>query len=155
MMRRIIVCCLVLFAGSAAAQEGVSRKEADLRRLSELLNSQALNVPALSDMVMGRPRPPEITVEKWNEIKLEMNNEMLKSMNAPGGPIYEWLAFMGKRMSESEVQEVVAFFESPVGKKYLTVSAEATSATLSPQALMAYVFSMRKTYNDVAKKHGL
>lgn len=98
--------------------------EADIRRLLDITGSAALGKQALDQMIVGlKPMAPQLPESFWTELSSEIDANQLVELTVP---IY------AKHLTHEDVLGLIAFYESPVGKKMTAVqpaiNAEAMAA---------------------------
>lgn len=123
MKRIVFASCLVLACGlwpcASAQTPAASEKEQNLRRLLRLMNPEGLGVQAvgagrMSEMFASLPE--ETRARVLNFIRDEMNKELgPEQMIELSVPIY------AKHLSDGEVKSLVEFYETPAGRKFLSV----------------------------------
>ena len=108
---------------SAAATSEDQAKEHDIRRLLELTGSGKLGVQIAGQMLdQFRHSLPDVPAEFWDQVKLEMKPQELNNMIVP---IY------AKHFTDSDIQELIKFYESPVGKKLVASLPQVTQEAMA------------------------
>ena len=106
-----IALFLVSFATAAAQDSTVpdSAKHADVIRLLRASGSAELGVQMMDNLLPSFAEAfPQVPEQLWDEIRQEFSADELIGLMVP---IYE------KYYSHEEIRELLAFYESPIGKK--------------------------------------
>lgn len=107
-MKRILLLSLVFAITTSFAQ---TSKEKDIKRLLELTGSGDLGMQVLDKMISSFSEAyPNVPAAFWKEFQNEISPDALENMVIP---IY------AKYYNEKEIKELIAFYESPIGKKVL------------------------------------
>ena len=139
-MKRTVLACLFLlaFGRGAAAQETPAAPTAappqaatseerrrDIRRLLQTMGAGELGVQMLQQLLPDMRRLLNEVLKEFSETQKQtavriMEEEMMKTFTAERMveeiiPIYE------KHLSGDEIKAILAFFESPTGRKYISV----------------------------------
>src|SRR5690242_1333034 len=140
-MKHLLAICVLILAGSALAtsqtpaqnpttqampQTDAERavKRADIRKLIELTGAANISADALQKMIEPlKASYPQVPEEFWNTFVHEVHSDELIDLVIP---IYD------KYYTHDEIQELMRFYQSPVGQKTIKVlpklSAEAIDA---------------------------
>lgn len=140
-MKHALAICVLILAGSmvAAAQTPAQNptvqaspqtdaeraaKRADIRKLIELTGAANISADALQKMIEPlKASYPQVPEEFWNTFVHEVHSDELVDLVIP---IYD------KYYTHGEIQELMQFYQSPVGQKTIKVlpklSAEAIDA---------------------------
>jgi hypothetical protein len=118
-MRRALetTVLLAVLARPLAAQDkapsGTPPKEADVKRLMEV-TGQAASVRQVIDSIMGSIKPmyPSVPESLWTDLAAEMRTDEFANLVVP---IYM------KYLTDEDVQGLLAFYESPTGRKLIQV----------------------------------
>jgi hypothetical protein len=111
MIRNFIVAFFVLTAigSSAAAQDSVKIKR--IHQLMDVMGSGKLGVQVMSNVIDAfKKQNPNVDPQFWDELKKEINVNDLVNMVVP---IY------AKYFTDDDIQQMIAFYNSPIGKKYV------------------------------------
>ncbi|MDQ3819425.1 MAG: DUF2059 domain-containing protein [Acidobacteriota bacterium] len=124
----LILVCSVLFGASvsvlgqtaASAQSAEERaKESDIRRLLNDMGAGKLGAQVIDQMfgTIQRSMEKQVPKEVWDqlvaEFKVEFSPEKLIELNVP---IY------AKHYTHEEIKQLIAFYESPIGRKVTDVT---------------------------------
>jgi len=140
-MKHLLAICVLILAGSALvasqtpAQNPTTQampqtdaeravKRADIRKLIELTGAANISADALQKMIEPlKASYPQVPEEFWNTFVHEVHSDELIDLVIP---IYD------KYYTHDEIQELMRFYQSPVGQKTIKVlpklSAEAIDA---------------------------
>jgi uncharacterized protein len=106
-----IVLVLSLLTASVSAQEAKSSHNAKIRRLLELTGAASLGLQVIDSMIASfKESMPEIPDEFWAGFRAKIKPEGLIDLIVP---VYE------KHLAEADVDELIKFFSSPVGKRFV------------------------------------
>jgi len=115
---------LLLFLGAivsvhCVAQPNSPKRDA-IRQLVEVsISGQSLWSPIVDPIVSsGRRANPAADPKVWVELDAQIKQVVVKAASAPGGPIYRTIARYDERFTEAEIQELLKFFSSDVGRKF-------------------------------------
>jgi len=106
-------------AQSAAAD---AAKQADIQKLMNLTGAGNLGMQAMDQMIASMKGAMANVPEKfWVEFRKELNADELVNQIIP---IYD------KHLTHAEVKELIKFYETPVGKKMITVMPAITAESM-------------------------
>lgn len=123
-MRRLILAALalaLLCAGPALAQQApgqaegddAAAKRQDIRRLLELTGSAQLGQQIIGQMMETfKKTDPKVPESFWDEMAKEFDSKTMIDLVVP---IYD------KHLTHEDVKGLIAFYESPVGRKMTSV----------------------------------
>jgi len=129
-LRRIalsVLCVIALFqARPAAGQTPDESVRADIEKLMQLtgtaqLASQmvsTLTAQILDGMKKSQPSVPDRALTIAREV---LDTEFAKAFSGPQSMMPEIAAAYAKRFTQDDIRAMVAFYESPVGKKMIQV----------------------------------
>jgi hypothetical protein len=125
MKRFVLTLALILFAGlgtSAFAQEPQSaEKEQNIRRLLQLTKAGEAGVQMIEALLpqargLFASLPPALGERVYKELEAEMRREFTsEKMIEAAIPIY------ARHLTNDDVLQLIAFYESPVGQKAIEV----------------------------------
>ena len=125
-MRRLLLAlaCVVLVAGPAAAQQKVqavsSAKMALIRRILVLTNAGDLTISAMEAAIPAqRAANPQIPAEFWTEFSARARRDIPQLLERLI-PVYD------ANFSEAQLQQLVRFYESPIGRHLVSVQPNVT-----------------------------
>lgn len=106
-------------APSAADQA----KEVDIRKMLDLSGSGHVGVQVMNQMLKSfRQQMPQVPNEFWDEIEKDIKPQDLVDMMVP---IY------ARHFSADEIKQLIAFYESPIGKKMTAEMPAITSESMT------------------------
>lgn len=115
MKKKIIVLVLPLLMGAFTAfgQEEVSQEYRQaLGTLMEVNNSQATFRAVINQTVEGfKEQKREVPAEIWEELRHELLGTSIDELLDMIAPVY------ARHITLEELQDIIAFYESPAGKK--------------------------------------
>lgn len=115
---RIFLCSLLATSGIfAQTVQGSS----SANRLMEITmpSEQLLNVSLGPYLDQARNKYPKADSKKWGIVTEEIKAFVLSKFKEPGGYFDQVSQSYQRRFSETELAEIVAFHQSPTGKKWL------------------------------------
>jgi hypothetical protein len=120
-MRAIGVLCVLASATTMARAEETA-KQKDIRRLLKMTGSGELGaqvmVQMLSNMKKSMPKVPD---KFWTDFMKEVRTEELVDLIVP---IYD------RNLTGEDVKELIKFYESPTGKKFVAVLPKITQESM-------------------------
>lgn len=114
MKKKILAGCLLLLVSLMAvtAQDAKSAKQKDIKKLMDLTGSGDLGVQVVKQMVASfKVEMPNVPQKFWDDFMKEVKGEDLVNLVIP---IYD------KHFSHEDIKGLIAFYESPVGKKFVS-----------------------------------
>lgn len=116
------ICALTMcLASSAHAQE--TAKQQDIRRLLKMTGSAALGTQVLTQMLANMKKSlPNVPEAFWTDVAKEIHTEELIELIVP---IYD------RNLSQDEVRELIKFYGSPTGKKFVAVLPKITEESMA------------------------
>ena len=100
-------------APAAASAEDKDAKLADIRKLMNLTGGGDIGKQVVEQMLETfKQSNPNIPETFWTEFMKEVDANQLIELNVP---IYD------KHLTHEDIKGIIAFYESPVGKKFITV----------------------------------
>jgi len=125
-MFRYIACAMLLIflQSSVLADELTQAKYSDIKKLIDITGSAdtglqfagATSQGIFSTLKAARPDIPDRALEVINR---EMIALLKEKMNTPGGLIDQWVHIYDKYFSHAEIKELLAFYQSNIGKKVI------------------------------------
>ncbi len=110
-------------------------KRADIKRLMEITDVDNLSMQIMNRLILTMKQGRSEAREKfWDDFKAEVNPNDLIEMIIP---IY------AKHFTHEEIKQLIAFHESPIGKKLIKVQ---------PQIMMESMAAGEEWGKDLAKK---
>ena len=121
----LAVSLLVIMPLFAHADELTSGKKADIRTLMDITGSD--NMPAqiagaiTQNMANSlKQARPEIPARFYTNLDKDLTALFKEKVNAPGGIMEKTVASHHKYFTHAELKEILAFYQSPTGKKSIT-----------------------------------
>ncbi len=123
--RTLIIFLLTVMPLFAHADELTSGKKADILKLMDITGSGdipaqiagAITQNMASSLKQTRPEIPDSFYAYLNK---DLTAFFKEKVNAPGSLIEKSVANYNKRFTHAELKEVLAFYQSPIGKKTIT-----------------------------------
>ena len=128
-MRCILIVLGLLIANISFAQTNDSKTVVvdefsnDIYRLLELTGSAKLGIQVMGQMVTSyKQAMPNVPDEFWTEFMSEVDEKSLINLIIP---IYK------KHYTPADVKAIIAFYETPIGKKTISVLPKITSDSMT------------------------
>jgi len=124
----LLVSALLMAQLTVAESRSIdSAKIADIKRLVKVMG---IIGPALrfarsqldSHIFAIQKTHPEIPQDVLSQIKKELMSFIQSRIWTPGGLVERLIPIYDKYLTHAEIQESIKFFESPVGKKWLSIT---------------------------------
>ena len=114
----IVLTCLLSFAGHAAKPSPESVRELLVKTGSGELGVQVMRqmIPAMKTMI------PDAPDQFWEDFMASANPDELIKLTIP---VYQ------KHLSQSEIDAIIAFYDTPAGKKLITVQPAIVQETMA------------------------
>ncbi|BAU46769.1 hypothetical protein SVA_0187 [Sulfurifustis variabilis] len=118
----LLACLTVLSAGPLAAEDLTRAKRADTRKLLEATGAlkvgQAMSEAVVRQMSEAiKQARPDIPPQMFDVLAEEVNQAIAEEMNAKDGLVDLMVVLYHKYFTHREIRELLAFYESPVGRK--------------------------------------
>ena len=122
----ITLAALLFTSPALLAKTKMSPKEKDIRRLMELTGAAELGLQVMNQLLPNLKRlAPQLPEAFWNGLSAEVNVDELIDLIVP---IYD------RYLTHDEIKQVITFFETPVGRKLISVQPKITEeSTLAGQ----------------------
>lgn len=137
MLNRILLVVLMSCALGqvAAADDLTDAKAADIRRLMEITGAANLGVQfgtAVSRQMFQalKAARPDVSDRAMTVIEKEINSFLAENISTPGGLVDRIIPIYSKYYSQKEIRELLAFYQSPIGKKIIQVSPKVASESM-------------------------
>lgn len=112
MKSSIFTILFVLVATLSFGQENDSYKSS-LKKLIQVSGTEVAYKGALNQMiVMFKKQQSSVPSEFWDEFATEVNKDAITQLITMILPVYQ------KHLTEEDLLDVIAFYETPVGKKF-------------------------------------
>lgn len=108
----ILTLLLILVATVSFSQENSTYKSS-LKKLIQISGSEAAYKGALDQMIsMFKQQQSNVPKEFWDEFAIELNKDAIGQLINMILPVYQ------KHLTEADLNGVIAFYETPLGKRY-------------------------------------
>lgn len=160
MFRRLCVGLMLACAVSGVlADELTAEKFADIRRLMDVTGSAGIakQFAAVSSQQIFqnlKARNPQIPDRTRAVLERELNALFSEKMIAPGGLMDQMVPIYGKYFTHDEIKELLAFYQTPIGKKSVLVlpkvmaegmeSGKSWGASLAPELERRVTAALRR-----------
>ncbi len=112
-MKKISILFVLLFMGSQSFAQSKTSYPATLKKMLQVAGTEATFSVAIKQMIgMFKEQKSEVPDSVWNAFEAEFANTSLDELVTMLVPVYE------KHLSEKDLQEMITFYQTPVGKKY-------------------------------------
>ena len=131
--RALVLSCLALglapalsaqqpTQGKTAVQPANAEKVRDIRRLLDLTGAGNLGAQVM-DQLLGsfKQSNPAVPAKFWDDLRGELNAGQLTELVVP---IYD------RHLSHDDVKQVIAFYESPAGRKLISVQPQIVAESM-------------------------
>ena len=125
----VLICCLIVLCTTATAiaadttNSVVESKAQKIQRLMKITGARQIARQSAGQIIgQFREMQPNLPIEFWNEFLSETNLDELFGIAAS---IYD------KSFSDEEVTQLIAFYDSPVGRKITTLLPDLTKQMLN------------------------
>jgi hypothetical protein len=117
-MAAIGVLCVL--AGAVRADE--TQKQKDIRKLLKITGSGELGTQVMNQMVGSMKKAmPQVPEKFWGDFMKEVRTDELVDLIVP---IYD------RNLSHDDVKELIKFYETPTGKKFVSVLPKITQESM-------------------------
>ena len=122
-----LLAAFLLSATAAAADESLTaEKQADIRRLMEMTGGtnmarQFASASSRQMFQMLKAAQPDIPDRALVVMEQELLGLFTEKMGAPGGLFEQIIPIYHRHLSHAEIRELIAFYESPIGRKTISV----------------------------------
>jgi hypothetical protein len=114
-----VLCVLSL--GSAGAQE--TGKQKDIRHLLQITGSGQLGAQVMMQMIGNMKQTfTKVPESFWTDFMKEVHTDELVDLIVP---VYD------RNLSEDDVKQLIKFYESPTGKKFVSVLPKITQESMA------------------------
>ena len=129
-MKNIVrMLCVLLLAFAAPSHAGdalTPEKQADIQRLLQVTGAmdigQIFSKAVVQQMTEAiKKARPDVPAKMFDVVAEEVNKTIAESMVAKGGFVDQVVPVYHKYFSHEEIKALVAFYQTPVGKKAVTV----------------------------------
>jgi len=118
----LALCCLC--ATAALADELTQAKIADTKKMLEASGGVMVGKQLASNMTQQiisilRKTRPDINARALAVVERELNSFLAEKIDAPGGMVDRLVPLYANTFSHDEIKQILAFYQSPVGRKTL------------------------------------
>ena len=104
---------VLLFVSTAATAQSDASYRMSVKKMMEVSGSMKVFKGVVDKMIsMFKEKETSVPEEFWNEMSLELNKVAIDDMVTLVLPVYQ------KHLTEADIQAVIAFYETPAGKKF-------------------------------------
>jgi uncharacterized protein len=112
-----VVCML---SGAVRAEE--TQKQKDIRKLLKITGSGELGTQVMSQMIGSMKKAmPNVPDKFWGDFMKEVRTDELVDLIVP---VYD------RNLAQDDVKELIRFYESPTGKKFVSVLPKITQESM-------------------------
>lgn len=142
-MKKIVVFLLFVSITVSMAAQNSGEKAKDIRKLMDLSGAGINGVQVMETMLIQfKQSVPGVPDEFWEGVKKEVSVEALVELIVP---VYE------KHFTHQEVKQLIAFYETPVGKKLSATLPVVTQEAMEAGGKWGEEIA-EKVLNDLRKK---
>lgn len=143
-LRLIAIALLLSLTASVSAQEAKPSHKEKVRHLLELTGAATLGLQMMDSMMDNfKQTMPDVPEEFWTGFRAKVKPEALLDLIVP---VYE------KHLAEADVDELIKFFSSPAGKRFVEKQPLILADTM--QAGEAWGQNLAKEVLEELKKKG-
>lgn len=134
--RLLLVLTFSLFCLAPLYAQTDAAKTADIKRLMEITDSAATAnqfASAITEQMFMALKAgnPEISDRAIEAMGTEMKNLFTEKMAAPNGLLDQIIPIYDKYFTHDEIKQLLAFYESPIGKKTVEVLPKITTESMA------------------------
>ncbi|SDM59321.1 DUF2059 domain-containing protein [Pedobacter antarcticus] len=112
-MKTPILTLLLLLSATVTFGQENSTYRASLKKMMQVSGSEVAYKGVMNQMItMFKEKQSNVPKEFWDEVAIEMNKDALNQLINLVLPIYQ------KHLTEDDLTGVIAFYDTPVGKKF-------------------------------------
>ncbi|MGZ3442287.1 MAG: DUF2059 domain-containing protein [Polyangia bacterium] len=127
-MRTVVAAIgvLCILGGAVIAQETQkqpeTQKQKDIRKLLRITGSGELGTQVMSQMIGSMKKSmPQVPEKFWGDFMKEVHTDELVDLIVP---VYD------RNLTHDDVKELIRFYESPTGKKFVSVLPKITQESM-------------------------
>lgn len=126
-MKKIIsTLALILIVSSTAFSQTDKEYSETLKKFFEISGNNAVSNTAIEQMIeIFKPQYPNIDANEWDKIIKDFVQKSMSEYIEISMPIYQ------KHLSKSDLEEIIKFYQSPVGQKFSEKNALITKEVMS------------------------
>jgi len=112
-MKKAALSLLLLISTTLAFSQDNASYKSSLKKMIQVSGSEVAYKGIVNQMItMFKQQQSNVPAEFWNEFSAEMNRDAVGQLVEMLTPIYQ------KHLTESDIQSVISFYETPVGRKF-------------------------------------
>lgn len=149
----LCLCCAAVVP--ARAQELTPARRQEVLRLVEAMGGKELIMQFVhQNMNTVKKFRPDITPEKTPLVEREISAMVSEKIAAPGGLAEQLLPVFAKRFTPQELRELTAFYESPTGRKVVSVmpGAMKEARDVAQRMAIGMIPELNQRVTDVLKR---
>jgi hypothetical protein len=157
MLKRI--CCalllsLCLCSGAFAGQLSPEDRQEALRLIEALGGKDLILQYVRQNIGLVKKFRPDIPADKMPLVEREISAAVTEKIVAPGGLAEQLLPVFAKHFSAQELRDLAAFYESPLGRKAVTVMPQALreSKDVAQRMAIGMIPELNQRVNDALKR---
>lgn len=109
----LLTALFIIIASSCSFAQNNASYRSSLKQLMQLSGAEGTYKGVISQMItLFKQQQPSVPAAFWDEFTLEMNKVAIDQVVDLILPAYQ------KHLTEEEIKGVIAFYKTPVGKKY-------------------------------------
>ena len=125
-MGMMAILCVLGGAASADSSAGQkapeTQKQKDIRKLLKITGSGELGTQVMGQMITNMKKAmPQVPEKFWSDFMKEVHTDELVDLIVP---VYD------RNLSQADVTELIRFYESPTGKKFVSVLPKITQESM-------------------------
>lgn len=142
MLRKILLSASLVFILTYGFAQSENSYRQTLKQMFEATGTEEAYKVVINQMItMFKEQYPEMGTEEWDNLEKEFLKTSLNDLTEMLVPVYK------KYFTEADLKEMIAFYNSPVGKKFAQ-----TSPMIMKESMVIGQEWGRKIGEDFAKK---
>lgn len=112
-MKKIALSLLIVLSTTLVFSQESSTYKSSLKKMIQVSGSELAYKGIVNQMIsLYKQQQSNVPTEFWDEFAAEMNKDAVEQLVNLISPIYQ------KHLTEADLKAVIAFYETPVGKKF-------------------------------------
>lgn len=112
-MKKTTLSLLLIWSTTLAFSQDTGTYNSSLKKMIQVSGSEVAYKGVVNQMIaMFKQQQSNVPTEFWDEFAAEMNKDAITQLVNMISPIYQ------KHLTEADLHGVIAFYETPVGKKF-------------------------------------
>ena len=121
-MRAVLAAIGVMCVLGGAVHAEETQKQKDIRKLLKITGSGELGTQVMGQMIGSMKKTmPQVPEKFWGDFMKEVHTEELVDLIVP---VYD------RNLTHDDVKELIRFYESPTGKKFVSVLPKITQESM-------------------------